>query len=1204
MPATEGIRSLRVVTRVSGDKSPTRCVHLVWPAQPWGVGSARQREVFFEPSGSGAMVYTLVIGSTCHFLIEPTVHSDPPSVSDHIHQGPTVPAPILLVSDHHPSPPTFLLYPRLRPPPVPSKSFSLPPALSQPTSLPAMAILGGLFSRKPKSRPEPPYSAVSSTFTDVESLNDESEYDHTRLHPNTIYQNAAASSSKMKLPFRRSKSKVNLASTDMPSPTDLTSTSPQFSTQSESLHSPLTPPLIPYGLSANALSSKSLPDVNHTRSESRDTVKTTAPATTGKKSGGRLFSWARNRKKSKAPPPPIPSGLEDESFNLRSFRHVSGPETPPFLDDTTTTPLELPPARPRPRGDSVASDSSQRVSVAAFREMQARRSQADSPTPQSTSRPSIQVDSHFRSSSPSLKPPPVPFIPNPHNQPRGRSVAPLTTPRTSTLRSSPSNSKSDSDSDSDHSPLPLSVKWRSKSELGHSSLSDRQPSNGPSPTTSPRLRQGRSTSDASRPGKRPPMPVSVHAPARPAAIQSRSPSRPPVRNVPAPAKNARACISPLSKCNSDHNIFAARHVNDSGTSDSSDDSSDDDAPLATLVQPRRPGSALSHASGRSLPPKPLIDIKSLGNSPLNTSAVSSANPSPTVRSPNPTSLRNDIRSPTNISERLSNLTQGLARSKPTSTVVSESTVKAPGDKVSPVIIGRSPPSRSTTAPAIVVPSDEKKSPVVDEDSSPPPKSPTYPTPLDSPATTPSVNATEFPPIRNHRTSLSLDDPTPIKPTPIHHRVPQSGFSVMSRPHYHSTSTSTVPSQKQEGEPLDSIGDFTAAMFSQLDMGFSLDEGRGSLDSAITTVTTKSTTVSATIPSSQSAPASRPTTCTVNPLSNVGREPTPPTRPVLPNTCPPPPPISLSKPTTSGRSRSSTLMTPSSSQPPQRSDGQPQQRTVSRSQPPISRHKRVSSAASTSSESSCESSSSAPSIAPKVQKKPQPQLRLQQAAPRPRSFTLSTLAIPNPSSPTKSSTNNSSSPALNRPPQRPFAMRENSPSSSTGDSSSGRLPITPRDGSEIGSGLGRGVRGKQQAFRTTELFRTGKDGLLSASNSEMGLKAKKLGHRKSVSYDGPTLKSAMRGGNGVAGMTDEERRRERRRSEAKNAIEVRSLILCHAGRRSPLFLCVAWKNNEWEHQVGRRRRRSHDGYESSHERNEPDDGDGDGNAPTEHVDDDG
>jgi len=628
-----------------------------------------------------------------------------------------------------------------------------------------------------------------------------------------------------------------------------------------------------------------------------------------------------------------------------------------------------------------------------------------------------------------------------------------------------------------------------------------------------------------------------------------------------------------------------RPSKDSDSSNSSDDSSDDDAPLASLVQPRRPGSATSNASGRSLPARPLIDIKSLSNSPLSGSPVV-PNPPPPVGSA--TNLRNDLRSPTNINERLSSLTQGLARSRQTSTVVAEPTVKAVGDRVSPVITGRTAPSRSMTAPTIVTPSVEKKPPPTDEDSSPAPKSPTRPISSGPTATAPPVNTTE--PIRDPRTSLSLDDPTPIKPTPIHHRVPQSGFSVMSRPH-HSTpgspvtttpSINSVQKQTNEGESLDAIGDFTAAMFSQLDIDFSLDESRGSLDSVVTKGSTTTTTAkSKPGPSTVSFPATR----TVNPSSNVGRkEPTPSARPVLSDASPPPPPTSTSEPTTLpgrpvGRPRSSTLTMLTPSQPPKPSNDQPQPRPVPRSQPPkptkngilnvpapqrtgrpenttttqtqpsptVSRHKRIPSTTSTSSDSSYESSSSAPSIAPKKQKQPQPQLRPQQPTSRPRSSTTSTPASTVPPSPTKSLANNSPSAAFNRPPQRPFAMRDNSPSSSTGDSSSGRLPVTPRDGSEIWSDLGRGVRGKRQTFRARELSGNGGDGLLSASNSEMGLKARKLAHRKSVSYDDSTLKGAMRGGSGVAGMTDEGRRRERRRSEARNAIEVRSLTLSHVGR---------------------------------------------------------
>ena len=404
-----------------------------------------------------------------------------------------------------------------------------------------MPILGGLFSKKRKLSSKPASSIASSVATDLDvlSLNDESDYDHSHLNPNTIYQNPAASSSKMKLPFGRSKSKLDLPATDSPSPTDLPNTSFQFRTQSEPLTNPLTPPQKPavfggYGDSGSALSTNSLPNVGHARSESHETVKTAIPASTGKKSG--LFSWARGRKKSKPPPPP-PSDLKQESFNLRAFRHVGGMDTASASGhDDTTIPLDLPPARPRPRGDSAASDTSQRVSVATFREMQARRSQAGSPGPQPTSRPSPQIDGN------PLRPP-VPPMPDSNKQSKGRSITPRIPHRTSTLRTPSSNSKLDSDSDSDHGPSPLSVQWRSKSELGHSSFSDIRNSNGPL-AANPRSGQGRSTSDAPRPEKKPSMPVSVHAPARPAAIQSRSSSRPPVQNgaIPAKIKSTRRCI--------------------------------------------------------------------------------------------------------------------------------------------------------------------------------------------------------------------------------------------------------------------------------------------------------------------------------------------------------------------------------------------------------------------------------------------------------------------------------------------------------------------------------------------------------------------------------------------------------------------------------------------------------------------------------------
>jgi len=103
------------------------------------------------------------------------------------------------------------------------------------------------------------------------------------------------------------------------------------------------------------------------------------------------------------------------------------------------------------------------------------------------------------------------------------------------------------------------------------------------------------------------------------------------------------------------------------------------------------------------------------------------------------------------------------------------------------------------------------------------------------------------------------------------------------------------------------------------------------------------------------------------------------------------------------------------------------------------------------------------------------------------------------------------------PQRPFAnnraIRAESPAgSSTGDSSSGRAPFTPRDGSDIG------LRSKDDA-------------------SDAGSTLKARGHAKKLSVtfeDSQPIRGRERAKMGLAG---EQRTRERRRSEAKAAIEV-------------------------------------------------------------------
>ena len=111
------------------------------------------------------------------------------------------------------------------------------------------------------------------------------------------------------------------------------------------------------------------------------------------------------------------------------------------------------------------------------------------------------------------------------------------------------------------------------------------------------------------------------------------------------------------------------------------------------------------------------------------------------------------------------------------------------------------------------------------------------------------------------------------------------------------------------------------------------------------------------------------------------------------------------------------------------------------------------------------------------------------------------------------------------PERPFAVRRNSPASSTEDSSSGRAPLTPRDGSEIDvrdrkrrewSGLGV----KNQHFKRRSV---------SFEDDQPDPKLRGIPHSKGKQHT-----------NSNATINDEDRearRKERRRGEAKAAIEV-------------------------------------------------------------------
>ena len=122
------------------------------------------------------------------------------------------------------------------------------------------------------------------------------------------------------------------------------------------------------------------------------------------------------------------------------------------------------------------------------------------------------------------------------------------------------------------------------------------------------------------------------------------------------------------------------------------------------------------------------------------------------------------------------------------------------------------------------------------------------------------------------------------------------------------------------------------------------------------------------------------------------------------------------------------------------------------------------------------------------------------------------------------------------PVRPFARRE-SPASSTGDSSSGRAPLTPRDGSDIGSAGGSGLGVQAKSGESTSAMK-GSSNMRSAKRRSVCFEDDLIGDSAppSVSGRGKTMQKDGREG------VDEEKRKERRRSEAKAAIEVRVCIL--------------------------------------------------------------
>jgi len=147
-----------------------------------------------------------------------------------------------------------------------------------------------------------------------------------------------------------------------------------------------------YGESTNNPSTHSLQDNSSVVSSLSFPSPSPSPQSSKRTS---LFTWARASTTKSSPssplgdpvlhtksfPVPIPPTSPDStnSFNLKSFRHVRVPS--PTRSNASNVSPTTPVTRPRPRGESITSESSQRISVGAFREAQAKRSLAGSPSP-------------------------------------------------------------------------------------------------------------------------------------------------------------------------------------------------------------------------------------------------------------------------------------------------------------------------------------------------------------------------------------------------------------------------------------------------------------------------------------------------------------------------------------------------------------------------------------------------------------------------------------------------------------------------------------------------------------------------------------------------------------------------------------------------------------------------------------------------------
>ncbi|KAI9453526.1 hypothetical protein BJY52DRAFT_1189510 [Lactarius psammicola] len=890
---------------------------------------------------------------------------------------------------------------------------------------------------------------------------------------------ASSSHTKLKMPFRRKQSTSSKLSTT----TTQSSVPPvppvkehhKFSIESSLSDSPsLRPPpsrSVIFGSYAdpnNALSTRSLPQDSPFAHERQDSADTARNYETMSNPDSHMPSYAPLHP-AQAPTAPTPTSLQSQSssaltppppdsFNLKSFRHItSSLSTPPNLNPDSP-PLDSldPPVRPRPRGDSFASDSSQRISVAAFREVQARRSATNSPVPslpgdRDSGVASGQVRSSKRSSTLGTPPPlpntgSQPRLPVPRGPPMRSSTAPLFL--SAGMTSSESSEEEESDSDEEEATLRPNRKRTvtrrptgvTQSELGH--------------RTSPVTAFSSARSDVGH---------GVHSgsPSRPASSAQHSPNlEVPGRTsrgssvysrtrasvsasalVPDAAANRASMISKHSVASkltqptrTQSRASTSSEEESSSSSSSSSQSSSEDAPLASLLPPPRPGSATSRASRSPArrPTKPLIDIGELvGGSvapPIRTPEQSKDSSQAAAKEDSP--LMRPRKTSFGIGERLSALASGISGSQPSRPRSPESTSDSKDEAFTPPAVPdiprsqspalstrTSPPPHSQTrsaSPALRQ-KGTKSSPGIHLRSSGGFQIDTSPLKLDS---------TFLP---SPSSSASSDAPIPhITPTPIRERQEPPAFTVTSRPTSHATNPSVgtlAALDKAIAEANSKQGPRPAA-------SFTADQARSNQQR-------------------QPQQQQQDPQATVRVVRGV-----------------------LSKP-----SREESLPVP-----------RPQQRP------------RVASAGVTVSN-----------------------IRV---TPPPSSAS---------SSPSVARYGASSGPVVPLP--KPFAIRDSSPASSAGESSSSRMPVTPRDGSELGVSRpgrpgrpGPGHRKRASVTFVDEVEANERDARRSSV-------APRPSHGPAVVADSSDEEAALRNRERQA----EEKRKERRRGEAKAAIELGKVI---------------------------------------------------------------